>query len=291
MTRQNVRRTHSAQGARYTQPEAPEARRVLVVEDDTSVRELVAQVLESDGYVADTAPSGPDALAIIGSNDRRSPDLILLDLRLPGMDAHTFVRRYRDLAPAPAPIVVFTALSAVEAADAAERTGATGFVVKPFDVDTLLTMVDRHTRRSEQPEQAMPEAPQTSTSAREQAQAARTRGATEAREQDQAAERSLVPVSPAPRPVRATAGADPKDSSAEERRRQRLLLLARHVTTVRERLAAAHEQIRHWHQVEQERSLDHTERRTVQRLRLESEGMRLEMEQLRASFEELRSQR
>ena len=110
--------------------------RVLVVDDDESIRQLIELVLEDEGFVVDFAPEGSAALDII---NQRHPDLILLDMRMPGMDGWEFVDRYRAQYGHRAPIIVFTA-----AHDAAERSAevdADGYIAKPFDLDTLIERV------------------------------------------------------------------------------------------------------------------------------------------------------
>jgi CheY-like chemotaxis protein len=118
-------------------------RRVLVVEDDATVRDLVARVLAAAGYAPAAAGDGAAALLLLHQD--AAPAAILLDLGLPDMRGDEFVRRYRAL-PAPhAPIVVFTATDPAGASEEAKRLQAAGFVSKPFDLDTLLAIVDRLT--------------------------------------------------------------------------------------------------------------------------------------------------
>jgi CheY-like chemotaxis protein len=117
------------------------AARILVVEDDDSIRDLVDLVLSSAGYEVLTAPDGAAALQVIGQTD---PDLVLLDMRMPIMDGWEFARQYRARPEPHAPIVVLTA--ARDAAERAAEIHANGYLGKPFDVDDLLTMVNHHAR-------------------------------------------------------------------------------------------------------------------------------------------------
>ena len=117
--------------------------RILVVDDDTSIRSFVEMALDSVGYVVSTAGNGAEALAV---TEQFQPDLILLDMRMPVMDGWTFAEKYRQQAGQHAPIVVITA--ATDAGQRAAEIEADGFLGKPFDLDDLLGLVSRHTSRS-----------------------------------------------------------------------------------------------------------------------------------------------
>ncbi len=107
------------------------------------------QALRGEGYGAAAAPDGATALALLddaraGRQEQGAPSsigLILLDLRMPGMDGWQFAARYRRTPGPHAPIVVFAAQPDAEAAALADRLGATGFLTKPFELDDLLEMV------------------------------------------------------------------------------------------------------------------------------------------------------
>jgi CheY-like chemotaxis protein len=116
--------------------------RVLVVEDDQALGELVAAALGAEGHAAAVARRGTTALHLLELEGR--PDVVLLDLGLPDMTADEFARRYRALPGPHAPLVVVSGADAVAAAEATERLGAAGFVAKPFDLDALLDVVARH---------------------------------------------------------------------------------------------------------------------------------------------------
>jgi CheY-like chemotaxis protein len=117
------------------------AARILVVEDDESIRDLVDLVLSGAGYEVVTAPNGAVALQVIGG---AQPDLVLLDMRMTVMDGWEFARRYRASPEPRAPIVVLTA--ARDAAERAAEIHANGYLGKPFGVDELLTLVGNYTR-------------------------------------------------------------------------------------------------------------------------------------------------
>jgi CheY-like chemotaxis protein len=114
---------------------------VLVVEDDAGAREAMAGLLRTEGYVVVTAEDGQQALDWLHGTS--PPDLILLDLMLPGMDGWEFRKRQLgDPALAPVPVVLIS--GTWELGKAAEALAAAGFLEKPVDVDRLRAEVRRH---------------------------------------------------------------------------------------------------------------------------------------------------
>ncbi|MBK8974336.1 MAG: sigma-54-dependent Fis family transcriptional regulator [Planctomycetes bacterium] len=113
--------------------------RILVVDDEESVRYFVQRGLRRRGYALEVAPDGAAALAQF---ERAPADLVLLDLRMPGMDGFELLDRLRALDPDVA-VVVMTAFGTVENAVAALRRGAFDFVTKPFEIDELKLSIDR----------------------------------------------------------------------------------------------------------------------------------------------------
>ena len=112
------------------------ADRILVVDDDDSIRQIVRLCLSDEGYEVFEAANGVDALEMLPDCQ---PDLILLDLRMPVMDGWEFARRYRH-GPGPhVPIVAFVAAlnAQLECAD----LEATSILPKPFGLDDLLAIV------------------------------------------------------------------------------------------------------------------------------------------------------
>lgn len=112
------------------------ARRVLFVDDDQDLRELVAAFLRSEGHDVATAAEGREALDLVA---RAMPDVILLDMRMPVMDGREFAARFHERHGPAAPIVVITASE--DARARAEEIGAAAWLSKPFELDALLAAV------------------------------------------------------------------------------------------------------------------------------------------------------
>jgi CheY-like chemotaxis protein len=112
---------------------------VLVVDDEPMIRQLVADCLIEAGYQAHTATNGSDALRVM---QQRTPDLIVLDLMMPVLDATGFLKQVRRTPRyARVPVVVMTATYG--AYEQAARLGVQACLTKPFEFDDLLAEVDR----------------------------------------------------------------------------------------------------------------------------------------------------
>jgi two-component system response regulator MprA len=122
---------------------------ILVVEDERQIAELLRRGLIYEGYSVEVATDGEAGLA--AARDR-PPDLVLLDLMLPGIDGLTVCSRLR--AASDVPILVLTARDAVPDRVAGLDAGADDYVVKPFSFDELLARI-RALLRRRQPQAAM----------------------------------------------------------------------------------------------------------------------------------------
>ena len=111
---------------------------VLVVDDDPAIREAVRDVLEGAGIQVETATDGLDALAKV---ETRVPRLVLLDMRMPGMDGWDFAAALQERG-VDLPVVVMTA--AADARQWADEIGAIGVVPKPFGMRELISAVERY---------------------------------------------------------------------------------------------------------------------------------------------------
>jgi two-component system response regulator MprA len=111
--------------------------RVLVVDDDPALRMFLRDALQAEGYAVETAPDAGEALDRLWAEWDNQPDVLLLDLLLPGVDGKTFATLYWALPVRHAPIVLMSALP--EGTDVGPRLAAHDVLRKPFDLDELLT--------------------------------------------------------------------------------------------------------------------------------------------------------
>lgn len=115
---------------------------VLVVDDDVDLADAVRDLLVMDGrFDVRIAHDGAEAL---GAIERKLPDIILLDMRMPGMNGWEFTRRYRERYDHLAPLIAFTAAESVELR--AREVDAEGYVPKPFELRQLFKELERHVR-------------------------------------------------------------------------------------------------------------------------------------------------
>jgi DNA-binding response OmpR family regulator len=115
--------------------------RVLVVDDEPDVLLLCRLNLEQLGHEVIEAPNGQVALELVRERD---PDLIVLDLMLPGIDGYDVLQRLRtEVASATIPVLVLTAKSLQADRDRTRELGAAAFVTKPFLPDELCATVER----------------------------------------------------------------------------------------------------------------------------------------------------
>jgi DNA-binding NtrC family response regulator len=120
--------------------------RVLLVDDDPGVSEVIGLLLEREGYAVESAATLKEALTRV---DTRAPDVVVTDLKLPdgtGLDVIAVLRgRHPGL-----PIVMITSYSSMESAIAALRAGAVDYVIKPFNNEEFLRAVARALNRRRQ---------------------------------------------------------------------------------------------------------------------------------------------
>lgn len=114
--------------------------KVLVVDDDPDIRDLLVSVLTDDGYEAESARNGRDALDVL---ERWPADVVVLDLMMPVMDGWGFrAAQLADERLAKIPVVILSA--ATDLRQHAAQLRADDYLVKPLDVPQLLNAVERH---------------------------------------------------------------------------------------------------------------------------------------------------
>ncbi len=116
---------------------------LLIVEDDPSLREVIRLGLEGEGFRAITAEDGPGALIAFASH---KPDLVLLDVMLPGLDGFAVCRELRKISLAP--IVMLTARASTDDVVGGLESGADDYVTKPFEFPELVARVRSVLRRA-----------------------------------------------------------------------------------------------------------------------------------------------
>jgi DNA-binding NtrC family response regulator len=107
--------------------------RILLVEDEANARDALGELLFDEGYVVESAPDGFNAL---GKMEDFAPDLVLTDLKMPGMDGIQLIGHIYEQDPE-LPVVVMTACDEVETAVRAMQAGARGYLSKPVNFDEL----------------------------------------------------------------------------------------------------------------------------------------------------------
>jgi DNA-binding NtrC family response regulator len=113
--------------------------RVLIVDDEERMADVVAMALQRAGYECETCNSGTAALQALAD---RGADVVITDLKMPAMDGLELLRRLRAAQPA-LPVILLTAHATVSSAVAAMREGAFDYVAKPFDNDEIRALVAR----------------------------------------------------------------------------------------------------------------------------------------------------
>lgn len=117
---------------------------ILVVDDSSSLRGMVTFSLNQAGYQVVEASSGVDALQKVKG---KSFDLVLTDVNMPQMDGITLCKELRKLSSFRfTPILILTTESSAEMKQSGKSAGATGWLVKPFDPDKLLSTIKRVVR-------------------------------------------------------------------------------------------------------------------------------------------------
>ena len=124
-------------------------KRIIIVEDEHDIAELVAMRLRRERYEVEVASTGPDGLQLARCN---RPDLVLLDIMLPGMPGTDVLRELRgDPRTAAVPVIMLTARTEDVDVVVGLQLGADDYVTKPFSMSVLLARISAVLRRAEAP--------------------------------------------------------------------------------------------------------------------------------------------
>ena len=113
---------------------------ILIIDDDASISEMLSEALENEGYSVTKAYSGTEAVMILSQNQ---PDLILLDLMLPGMSGEELLPKIKDI-----PVIVVSAKADISDKVGLLLGGAADYITKPFDISELLARITVQLRKN-----------------------------------------------------------------------------------------------------------------------------------------------
>lgn len=119
--------------------------KILIAEDDTDISRLLSRILEAQGYQALQAFSGTEALSLI---EREEPDLLLLDLMLPGLSGEELLRKLREERRYSFPVLILSAKSALGDKVALLKSGADDYITKPFNILEVKARIKAIIRRT-----------------------------------------------------------------------------------------------------------------------------------------------
>jgi len=119
--------------------------RILIVDDEANARNALAELLDDAGYSVSTAADGRTALLQMEQVD---PDVVLTDLKMPGMDGLSLIERGRPMSPH-ATFIVMTAFGTIDTAVQAIKLGAESYLTKPLELDAVLAIVGRAMERTQ----------------------------------------------------------------------------------------------------------------------------------------------
>jgi len=112
---------------------------LLIVDDQPAVRQLIREALAGEGQIVEEAASAYEALRLV---EARRPELVICDLRMPGMSGLEMLREMQKIAPG-TPAILITAYGELSDLREAERIGVRHLLIKPFDINELRSVVRR----------------------------------------------------------------------------------------------------------------------------------------------------
>jgi two-component system response regulator (stage 0 sporulation protein F) len=114
--------------------------KILIVDDQFGIRILLNEVFQKEGYQTFQAANGIQALEIVTKHD---PDLVLLDMKIPGMDGIEILKRMKVIEP-DIRVIIMTAYGELDMIQEAKDLGAITHFAKPFDIDDIRAAVKKH---------------------------------------------------------------------------------------------------------------------------------------------------
>jgi nitrogen regulation protein NR(I) len=112
---------------------------ILIIDDDDQLRRSFEKLLKEEDYAVQTAPSGEAGVKMVA---QRSPDLVILDMRLPGMNGLQTFLQIQRIEPK-LPVIIMTAFGTTETAIEATKMGAYDYILKPFDIPDMLAVIQK----------------------------------------------------------------------------------------------------------------------------------------------------
>jgi DNA-binding NtrC family response regulator len=123
-----------------------ERARILIVDDDETIRTVLATILEEKGYTVDTAENGNEGIEKTKTNFY---NLALIDIRLPDMQGTQVLAKMKDTAPKMRKIII-TGFPSLQNSVEALNKGAHAYIMKPFDMDNVLETVEEQLKKQEE---------------------------------------------------------------------------------------------------------------------------------------------
>ncbi|MFT4415360.1 response regulator [Fredinandcohnia humi] len=114
--------------------------KILIVDDQYGIRILLNEVFQKEGYKTFQAANGVQAIDIV---QKHSPDLVLLDMKIPGMDGIEILKRLKKIDPG-IRVIIMTAYGELDMIQEAKDLGAITHFAKPFDIDEIREAVRKH---------------------------------------------------------------------------------------------------------------------------------------------------
>ena len=120
--------------------------RILIVDDDESIREVLTAILRDEGYIVEAVDTGEKA---IQATQQKFYNLALIDIRLPDMEGTKLLTKMKDTVPKMVKIII-TGYPTLQNAIEAVNKGADGYIVKPINIEETLKIIREHLKKQEE---------------------------------------------------------------------------------------------------------------------------------------------